>query len=300
MARRERILSLKVTTAVNAACVTTLAALLCGCTQNAAAKQDGDVIANVNGAKITRGDLEADIQAVGADTATAVESLINEELLVQNALASHLDRDPMVVQEVERARRQILARTYEERSVLPHTEISMSAKREYYRNNPALFARRRIYRTLTFSIARADMTPTLRNALDHARSAIHVRELLDRRHIPFEAVEITRPAQEIPMDILPQLAQAAIGDVLIAPALQQAHTLLICVVGAQDSPVDFEHASASIGQYLTDIRKQEAVAQYLRRARSLASISYRGSGSGDAAPLASASESATRKAASLE
>jgi len=144
------------------------------------------------------------------------------------------------------------------------------------------------------------LTPALRTALDHVRSAIHVRELLDRHHIPFEAVEITRPAQEIPMDILPQLAQAAIGDVLIAPAPQEAHTLLICVVGAQNSPVDFEHASASISQYLTDVRKHEAVAQYLRRARSLASISYPGSGSGDAAPLASASESATQEAASFE
>jgi EpsD family peptidyl-prolyl cis-trans isomerase len=300
MARRERILSLKVTTAVHAACVAALAALLCGCNRNSTAKQDVEVVANVNGDEITRGDLDAAVQAIGGDTATVVESLINEELLVQNALASHLDRDPMVVQEIERARRQILAHTYEERSILPHSEISAAAKREYYRSNPALFARRRIYRTLTFSIARPELTPTLRNALDHARSAIHVRELLDRRHIPFEAVEITRPAQEIPMDILPQLAQAGIGDVLIAPAPQQAQTLLICVVDVQDSPVDFEHASASISQYLGDVRKHEAVAQYLRRARSLASISYHGSGSGDAAPLASASESATRKAGSFE
>ncbi|MDB6102133.1 MAG: hypothetical protein JWO52_2132 [Gammaproteobacteria bacterium] len=295
MAGRERILSLKVTTAVNAACVAALAALLCGCSRTAAAKPDGEVVANVNGDVITRGDLEAAIEAIGADTATVVESLIDEELLVQNALASHLDRDPMVVQEIERARRQILAHTYEERSLLPHAEISTAAKLEYYRSHPALFARRRIYRTLTFSIARAELTPALRNALDHVRSAIHVRELLDRRHIPFEAFEITRAAQEIPMDILPQLAQAGIGDVLIATPPQQGHTLLICVVGVQDSPVDFEHASASITQYLSDVRKHEAVAQYLRRARSLASISY--GGSGDAAPMASASE---RKAASFE
>jgi EpsD family peptidyl-prolyl cis-trans isomerase len=298
MARRERILSLKMTMAVNVACVAALAALLCGCNRNAAAKQDGEVVAKVNGDEITRSDLEAETQAVGADTATVVDSLIDEELLVQNALASHLDRDPMVIQETERARRQILARTYEERSVLPHTEISTAAKRDYYRSNPTLFARRQIYRTLTFSIARAELTPILRNALDHAHSAIHVRELLDRRHISFEAVEITRPAEEIPMDILPQLAQARIGDVLIATAPQQEHTLLICVVGVQDSPVDFEHASASISQYLTDVRKHEAVAQHLRRARSLANISY--GSSGNAAPMASASESATRKAASFD
>jgi EpsD family peptidyl-prolyl cis-trans isomerase len=298
MARRERILILKATTAVKAACIAALAAVLCGCSQHAAAKPDGDVVVSVNGDEITRGDVELAVLAMGGDTTTAVESLVDEELLVQNALASHLDRNPMVMEEIERARRQILARTYEERSVLPHTEISAAAKREYYRSNPALFARRRIYRTLTFSIARAELTPALGNALDHVRSAIQVRELLDRRHIPFEAVEITRPAGEIPMDILPHLAQARIGDVLIAPAPQQTHALLICVVGVLDSPVDFEHASASISQYLTDVRKHEAVAQYLRRARSLAAISY--GRSGNAAPMASASDSATQKTSSFE
>ena len=298
MARRERILNLKAPTVVNAACLAALATLLCGCNQHAAAKPDANVVARVNGEEIRRGDLELAVQTMGSDTTTAVESLIDEELLVQNAVASHVDRDPMVVQEIERARRQILARTYEERSVLPHTEISEAAKREYYRGNPALFAQRRIYRTLTFSIARAELTPALGNALDHVRSAIHVRELLDRRHIPFEAVEITRPAEEIPMDILPQLAQAGIGDVLIAPAPQQSHALLICVVGMQDSPVDFERASASINRYLTDVRKHEAVAQYLRRARSVASISYGGSGNAD--PMVSASDSATQKTSSFE
>lgn len=294
MARLDRILSLTVPASIKAACAAAVALLLYGCNQNAAAKPDGDVVAKVNGGEITRGDLEFAAQAVGTDKATLVESLIDEELLVQNALAGHLDRDPLVIQETERARRQILAHTYEERSVLPHAEITTAAKRDYYRSNPALFAQRRIYRTLTFSIARAEMTPALRDALDHVRSAIHVRELLDRHHIPFEAVEITRPAEEIPLDILPQLAQAGIGDVLIATAPQQEHTLLICVVSVRSSPIDFEHASATIRQYLMDVRKREAVAQYLRHARSLASISYGG------AAVASASESPTRKAASFD
>src|SRR5689334_3207830 len=100
MARRERILNPNVTKAVHAACLAALAALLCGCNQHAAAKQDADVVAKVNGEEIRRGDLELAVQAMGADTATAVESLVDEELLVQNALASHVDRDPTVVHEI--------------------------------------------------------------------------------------------------------------------------------------------------------------------------------------------------------
>jgi EpsD family peptidyl-prolyl cis-trans isomerase len=297
MARLDRILSLKLATAATAAWLAALATLLAGCHQAAVAKRDGEVVASVNGDAITRSDLDRAVEAAGADTATAMESLIDQELLVQRALASQLDRDPTVAQEIERARRQILAHTYIERSVLPHTQISAADKTEYYRSNPDLFAQRRTYRTLTFSIPRAELTPTLRNALDRVRSAIQVRELLNRHHIPFEAVEITRPAEEIPMDILPQLAHAGTGDVLIASPPQQARALLICVVGVQDSPVDFEHATTSIGQHLADVRNREVLAQYLRRARSLASISYT---SGDRGPVASADGRGTHQGSSFE
>ncbi len=263
--------------AVGVVCIAALAALLTGCNGNAATKRSGAVVAKVNDEEITLRQLEAAADANGTDTAALLESLIDEELLMQRALATHLDRDPAVVLEIERARRQILARAYE-RSVLPQVEISAAAKREYYRANPALFARRRVYRTLTFSIARAQLTRALRNALDHARSAIGVRQLLDQHSVAFEAVETTRPAEQIPMNLLPQLAQAAPGDVLIASPPRDAHALLICVVDVRDSPVDFEHASVQIRQYLTDARNREVLAQYLRRARSVGSVSYGGSG----------------------
>jgi hypothetical protein len=125
-----------------------------------------------------------------------------------------------------------------------HTQaVNASSNQAPYRANPALFARRRIYRTLTFSIAQPELTHTLRNALDQTHSAIQVRQLLDRQHVNFEAVETTRPAEEIPIDILPQLAQASIGDVLIAAPSQQARALLICVVDVRDSALDFQARS---------------------------------------------------------
>jgi len=271
MARLERILTRGVLTVPHAACVVALATLLNACDHISTAKQDR--VVSVNGEEITRGDLQVAAEALGADSTTVVESLIDEKLLAQQAISVHLDRDATVLLQIEHARRQILARAYEERTVLPRLEIGMAAKHEYYANNPALFAQRRIYRTLTFSIPPVLLTQTLRNELDRVRSALHVRELLNRRQIPFEAVEVTRPAEEIPAEVLPKLAQATAGDVLIASP-PQAHVLLICVVSAHDSPVDFEHAHASIRQHLADARNREAVVQYLRQARSAAKISY--------------------------
>lgn len=274
MARPERILS-----AGRAACASfgALLVLLAGCTRQSSAVRDGtDVVAKVNGREITVGQIETAANEMGTDSTTLLESLIDQELLMQSALTKHLDSDPLVVDEIEHARREILARAYE-RSVLPQTEASDSATLDYFHAHPALFAHRRIYRTLTFNIAREDLTQTLRGALDHTASAMSVRQLLDRRSITFEAVETTRAAEEIPVNLLPQLAQAARGDVLIAAPPQGPRALLICVVEVKDSPVDFNHAQPQIRQYLTDARNHEILAQYLHRARSVGNVSYAGS-----------------------
>jgi hypothetical protein len=104
-----------------------------------------------------------------------------------------------------------------------------------------------------------------------------VRQLLDRRSIAFEAVETTRAAEEIPVNLLPQFAQAARGDVLIAAPSRGTRALLICVVDVKDSPVDFKHVNQQIRQYLTDTRNDELLTQFLHRARSAGNVSYAGS-----------------------
>jgi peptidyl-prolyl cis-trans isomerase C len=273
MARPERILRAKA-----AACCASLGALvvlLTGCSRHSSASHTNGVIAVVNGREITVGQVEAAANEMGTDSTTPLESLIDQELLMQSALSKHLDQDPAVMDEMEHARREILARAYE-RSVLPQTEVSEPATQAYYRSHPALFAHRRSYRTLTFNIAKEDLTQTLRDALDHTRSAMSVRQLLDRRSVSFEAVEMTRAAEEIPLNLLPQLTQAAHGDVLVAAPPQGSRALLICVVDIKDSPIDFNHAQPQIRQYLTDARNHEILAQYLHRARSVGNVSYAG------------------------
>src|SRR6185369_12405847 len=114
----------------NTARVTTLA--LVAAVSACSGGRGGDksqVVATVNGAEITVSQLRTALLAKGEaqptaqTTQQALDGLVNEQLLVDAALANKLDRDPTVVQALEAARRQFLARAYMERSVFPKQEI---------------------------------------------------------------------------------------------------------------------------------------------------------------------------------
>ncbi len=98
------------------------------------------VVAKVNDNEITVSQLSQALHVRGVEATTpdatkqAIEALINEELLVKSAIDNKLDRDPAVVQALERSRRQVLARAYVERMVFPVDAIGASEQVEFYKN----------------------------------------------------------------------------------------------------------------------------------------------------------------------
>lgn len=111
----------------------------------------GQVIAHVGKDDITIHELENELRLanVPQDKRTddvlkrALSDIVQRKLLVQQALASKMDREPTVFLDMQRSREQILASTYMQRAVQSKaTAIGKSQIEQYIANNPNKFSQR--------------------------------------------------------------------------------------------------------------------------------------------------------------
>jgi peptidyl-prolyl cis-trans isomerase C len=242
-------------------------------------KQHSQVVARVNDQDVTMLQLNQALQSTGAESATpeavhaALDSLIDEELLVQQAMKVQLHRDPTIVQELDQARRRLLAQAYAQRMLYPKIPISLTEEEKYYRDNPALFENRKLYRLTAFTVQNSDLNDRLNADLDAARSVDEVRDVLEKHEVKFETQQLNSAAEELPLDKLDQFAKAKVGDLLIG-GQRDGKTLLMSLVAVEARPITFEHAKPLIEQYLTTVRNAQATEAYLKRAKESAKISY--------------------------
>lgn len=273
---------MKITSRRRVQAALTLAAIcLSACSKGSLGDKDSQVIATVNDHEITDTQLKEAMYSAGpvaaeADPAAkkqALDALINEELLVQRAMNNKLDRDPAVVRAIANARRQILVRAYAERVVFPKGEIAVAAKQEYYHSNPLLFEQRKIYQFAAFNLSVRDVPSTLHVELEQTHTPDQVRDLLARHQLKFTTQRVSRAAEELPPDTLPQFAKASVGDVLTGTQLD-GRTMLLSLTGVIDAPLDFDQASSRIEQYLIASRDRKALDEQVKEAKRVAKISY--------------------------
>jgi EpsD family peptidyl-prolyl cis-trans isomerase len=248
----------------------------CSSEQPAAVTQ---VVARVNDRDITLAQLAHALQAQGdpitSPTAVeeTIESLIDEQLLVSEAVAQGFHREPTVAQALEHAHVQALARLYAQRVVFPHEPLDEAVLLDYYYNNPELFSQRRIYQVTAYVLHQADLSEYIQAELRSMPSVQGIPEVLERYGIAYEVRALTRAAEQLPIEALPNFALARVGDLIVLQPHDGQRTLML-INGIQDSPVDRERALPIIRQYLTNTRNTRALQAHLRQARASAAITY--------------------------
>ncbi|GJJ04884.1 hypothetical protein RugamoR64_54220 [Duganella rhizosphaerae] len=242
-------------------------------------KKPGQALASVNGEEITVLQLNEELQRSGVQAAQQeqakrqlVESLIDRQLLLNEAAKDKLDRDPKVVQAVERAKALIIAQTYMQKRLGTPAKPTAAEVSAYFEQHPEFFSRRKQLDLRELVIATADMNDDLKAAMDAAKSLDEVAAWLDAHKVKFSRTQLSRTTAELPPELSARLLAMPKGQLFIIKEGQRS--LLISIAEVRDAAVTLEQSTAQIEQFLFNKKNKDAADAELARLRAAAKIEY--------------------------
>ena len=202
-----------------------------------------------------------------------LEQLIDEQLIVEKAEKVKMDQDPVAMQALQAARREVLSRAYVEQAAQGVPAPTEQAMHAYFDANDALFAHRRVY-TLQEYLARVpvDKIPALAALVEGGKPIAEIEAWFKAQNAPFRGQESTHPAEQIPLNSIKALAAVQDGHGLVASAGDQVHVTY--VTSSTLAPVAFDRARGAIGQFLSTDARRKATDGNLSALRSVAKITY--------------------------
>lgn len=251
--------------------------LLAGC------KNDGktgappsQVLARVNGDEITVNQLNYVLASQkSADDAARqqfLDTLVDQDVLVQRAKELKLDRAPEILNAIEFSRRQILAKAALGREVGKVPEATPAEIQRFYSDKPYLFEKRAIYSFTTFLLPSASLTDALKKSLDDAHTPAQTRALLQGAGVTYqESVEHANGAT-LPLSLLDTVAKMNPGD--MTSMVQGPNALLLQVDSIQPTPVTLKDATPQIQVFLMRQKAQELEKKKIDQLKGLAKVEY--------------------------
>jgi EpsD family peptidyl-prolyl cis-trans isomerase len=205
----------------------------------------------------------------------ALERVIDQELLVQKALEAKQDRDPQVMQAIENAKRQILAQAYIDKVAIAASTDSQESIAKFYKANPALFERRRIYRVHEVAVAAPqEKLHGLKAEAAKAKDLNSVMAWLKSQQLPYTLTTSSRPAEQVPLAILPQMYEMKDGQIAVLTSSNSATVMQL--MGAEEAPMNEQQATPIIKQFLAGRKRLEVAQDQIRKLRQQAKIEYVG------------------------
>ena len=141
-------------------------------------KKAGQALVRVNGEEITVLQVNDELKRAGvkpeqqeAATKQLLESLIDRQLILAEAMRNEVDRTTDVVQAIERAKAQIIAQAYLKSMDSKVTKPSPAEIDDYYQKHPEYFSQRKQFDVQQLVIATKDFSNDLRSVVDSAKSS---------------------------------------------------------------------------------------------------------------------------------
>lgn len=254
---------------------------LAGCNKKppAADAKPGQALASVNGEEITVLQLNEEMQRAGVPAAQQqagrkqlLQALIDRELLEDQAAKEKIDRDPKVMQAIERARSLIIAQAYMQKAVGEVGPPTQAEIEDYFNKHPQFFSSRRQFAMNQLVLPAAAVTPELRAVADKARSLDEVAAALDARQVAYGRTQVTRSTADLKPELASKLLSMPKGQLFLVQEGQRA--LLIAIDEVRPAPVSLDIAAPQIAQYLANRKNKELAQAEIQRLRASARIEY--------------------------
>jgi len=256
-----------------------VAATLSACGDKAKEKKPGQALASVNGEEVTVLQLNEELQRAGVGAAQQdaaskqlLQVLIDRQLLDDAAAKENLDRDPKVMQAIDRARSLILAQAYLQKRMGTGGRPSQTEVEDYFNKHPEFFSNRKQFSMNEIVIPAEQLTPEVRAAADSAKSLEEVAVWLDAHRIKYGRTEITRSTADVPAQLSQKLLGMPKGQLFVVKEGPRA--MFIAVNEVKDAPVTLAVASPQIEQFLANQKSKEVASAEIQRLRSSAKIEY--------------------------
>jgi EpsD family peptidyl-prolyl cis-trans isomerase len=293
-----------------------IVALIAGCGDKKAGTAEESkptqVAAKVNGTELTVSQVNYALQRIPnldkdqskAASLQVIRNLVDQEVLAQKAQSEKLDRDPVVVQALDAARRQIMAEVYITRKLGTPAEPTDAEVSDYFNKHPELFTKRKIYRLQEVAIkAPKEKQNAIRAQLGASKTLDDFAAWLKAENLPVKVTQGVKPAEQLPQALLPQLAKMPDGQAMVMNAPDGL--LVIVLADSQVQPVTLEQARPAIARLLQNEGRQKAAKAELDKVKAEAKIEYVGefvdagkeAPAADATPTSPAESAATPAAA---
>lgn len=204
-----------------------------------------------------------------------LDRLVDQQLALQKAEELKIDRDPRVVQQIDAARREIVARAYVEKVGEAAPRPSPEEVKKYYDDNPALFAERRVYSLQEIAIeAKPEQVGVLREKLQGVKNVGEFVEWLKANDFRFAGNQAVRAAEQLPMSSLKAFANLKDGQAILVPS--PTGLQVIALAGSRSQPVALEQARPAIEQFILNDRKRKLIEDDVKTLRAAATIQFVG------------------------
>lgn len=225
-----------------------------------------------------------------------LDGLVEQQLAINLATSSKLDRSPEVVTAIENAKREIIARAALEqiRNALP--KPTDEEAKAYFDAHPELFSQRRVFNLQEIAIDKA--TPNLaevRSMVASAKSMEEVAQWLTQKGIGFKPNAGTRPAEQIPLEVLPVLHQFKDGQIGLIEG-NDAH-FIERVAASKTLPITEAQAIPRIKVFLANQRGAEAIKREKEAMKAKAKVEYLGEFAGGEAAFKAEAEAKAKAVA---